>query len=320
MVTDARQRASRTGPAELTGAGTTAAVLLALGAAGCFAVSNVAQMDAVGRGGAGRVLEARVLTRVARDPLWLAGLAASVLGFGLEAAALSMAPVVLVQPLIVAELPLALPIASRLAGRRLGRAEWTGIGLVASGLVGILAVIRPSDAPITAGPATWGGLFAAVALVAAALTVLGSRAGPVGRTTSLAAAAGVVFGLLSVVTKATTHQLEVHGAGVLAGWQPWALAGIGLVGITLAQNALGAGPLAVSLPLLDLGEPVAGSLIATTAFGERLGSLGTVGVAALVVALGAVLAGVALLDRSPLVRAEAREVRATARPGATRRR
>lgn len=274
------------------------AVGLALGAAASFAVSNVTQMDAVTRHP--EVSGAGLLVRVARDPLWLVGLVASVLGFALEAAALSMAPVVLVQPLIVAELPFALPLAALVAGRRLGRPEWGGIAMVTIGLVVVVAAIRPSDQPIVASGPLWALLFTSVALLSGALVALGRRLGPVGRTTALAAAAGASFGLLSVVTKASTHQFAQHGVAALSRWEPWALAGVGLFGMTLAQNAYRAGPLAVSLPLLDLGEPLWGSVIAVGAFHERLG-LGVVSAVLFAVALLVIVAGVAMLDRSPLV-------------------
>lgn len=278
------------------------AVALALGAAASFAVSNVTQMDAVSRhpegGGAG------LLVRVARDPLWLVGLVASILGFGLEAAALSVAPVVLVQPLIVAELPLALPLAALIAGRRLGKTEWTGIAMVTCGLVVVVSVIRPSDTPIVAGGSVWAVLFLSIALLAAVLVAGGRRLGPVGRTTALAAAAGATFGLLSVITKATTHQFAAHGAAALLRWEPWALAAVGLVGMTLAQNAYRSGPLAVSLPLLDLGEPICGSLIAVAAFHERLGGFGAGSAALFGLAVFVVVGGVLVLDRSPLVQCD----------------
>jgi hypothetical protein len=54
----------------------------------------------------------RLLVRLGAEPLWLAGLGASIVGFGLEATALAVAPVVLVQPLIVGELLFALPLAA----------------------------------------------------------------------------------------------------------------------------------------------------------------------------------------------------------------
>lgn len=277
------------------------AVILGLGAAASFAVSNVTQMAAVSR--QPRAAGAGILVRVARDPLWLVGLLASILGFVLEAAALSIAPVVLVQPLIVAELPFALPFAALIAGRRLGRPEWTGIAMVTAGLAAVVVVIRPADAPIVASGRVWAVLFLSVAGLALVLVATGRGLGTVGRTTALAAAAGACFGLLSVVTKATTHQVARHGAAALLRWEPWALAAVGLVGMTIAQNAYRAGPLAVSLPLLDLGEPLCGSVIAIAAFHEHLGGFGATSAALFATALLLLVAGVAVLDRSPLVQA-----------------
>lgn len=289
----------------MTGSHTAMAVTLSLGAAAAFAVSNVAQMDAVRRqppGGRSQV-DPGLVVRAARDPLWLAGLVASIVGFGLEATALSVAPVVLVQPLIVAELPFALPLAAFLAGKRLGPREWSGIVLVTAGLATVVSTIHPTGSRISAGATVWLVLFGAVGLTVAGLVALTGRASGLARTSALAAAAGATFGLLSVVTKATTHQFSTRGLGALATWQPWALAVVGLVGMSLAQNAYRAGPLAVSLPLLDIGEPLTGSVIAIAAFGESLGHFSPVALAAFVAGVACIGSGVALLDRSPLVQA-----------------
>lgn len=277
------------------------AVPLALGAAVSFAVSNVAQMSGVRNQPGDKPLGAGVVVRMLKEPVWVAGLLAAILGFVFEATALSVAPVVLVQPLIVAELPFALPLAALVAGRRLGTREWTGIGLVSGGLMALVAVLRPSDAPIVASGQVWAILFGTIGVTTAGMFVLGHRLRGVARTSAFAGAAGAVFGLLSVVTKATTHQFATHGIGALASWQIWALAAVGFVGMTFAQNAYRAGPLAVSLPLLDVGEPLVGSLIAVFAFNEQLGNLTVF--ASAVVAAGAalVVGGVAVLDRSPLV-------------------
>ena len=291
----------------MTGSHTAMAVTLALGAAAAFAVSNVAQMDAVrrqptgNRPASGTQVDPGLVMRAAREPLWLAGLVASIVGFGLEATALAVAPVVLVQPLIVAELPFALPLAAFLAGKRLGAREWSGIALVTAGLATVVATIHPDNTRISAGAPVWLVLFGAVGVAVAGLVALTGRATGVARTSALAAAAGATFGLLAVITKATTHEFSARGLGALATWEPWALAVVGLAGMTLAQNAYRAGPLAVSLPLLDIGEPLTGSVIAIAAFGESLGHFSPLALAAFVAGVACIGSGVALLDRSPLV-------------------
>jgi len=46
-------------------------------------------------------LQLRLLAKLVRYPLWLVGMAASVIGYAFQAVALFLAPVMLVQPLIV---------------------------------------------------------------------------------------------------------------------------------------------------------------------------------------------------------------------------
>lgn len=106
------------------------AVPASVGAAASFAVANVAQMRGARRSQTTRTLDPGLLLHLGADPLWLAGLGASIIGFALEATALAIAPVVLVQPLIVAELLFALPLAAAAGGSRLGRREWTGVGRI----------------------------------------------------------------------------------------------------------------------------------------------------------------------------------------------
>ena len=63
----------------------------------------------------------------------------------------------------------------------------------------------------------------------------------------------------------------------------------------------------MSLPLIDVGEPLIASLVAVYAFGEQIGS-GPGTVAGVAVSAAAVAAGVVLLDTSPLVRAAQQDI------------
>jgi drug/metabolite transporter (DMT)-like permease len=287
---------------------TLVAVPLALGAAGCFGVANVLQTVSVRRTAPPRGVELGLVARLARDPLWLAGLSASIGGFGLEAVALGLAPVVLVQPLIVAELLFALPLGALAAGSRLGRREWSGAVAVAAGLGLFMLVVRPSNPRFTTSGDTWTTLACVAAATVAVLVGVAVRVRGLARTSAMAAAAAVALGLLAVLTKTAAHDFAAHGMSAVLTWQPWAVAAAGVVGLSLAQNTFGAGPLAVSLPLIDVGEPLVASIISVVVFGERLGHL-TVASAGLLVSAGLVVtAGVVLLDRSPLVQAAQQQI------------
>ena len=53
-------------------------------------------------------------------------------------------------------------------------------------------------------------------------------------------------------------------------WPAYALAGAGIVGIWLMQNAFSAAPLRASLPAIAAGEPVAGMALGIVVFGDRV--------------------------------------------------
>lgn len=142
-----------------------------------------------------------------------------------------------------------------------------------------------------------------IAAVVALLLHAGERRDGAKRTSAFAAAAGISLGLLSVLTKLTMRDFGNRGLGALATLAPWAVIAVGIFGLWLAQTAFRTGPLAVSLPLIDVGEPLVASLVAVMTFGERLGSLTVATSTGLALAGGIVAGGVILLDRSPLVQA-----------------
>jgi drug/metabolite transporter (DMT)-like permease len=279
------------------------AVPVSIGAAASFAVANVAQMRAARRPETTRTLDPHLLVRLGTDPLWLAGLGASIVGFALEATALAVAPVVLVQPLIVAELLFALPLAAAVGGRRLGRREWAGAVLVTLGLIAFVVIVRPTDSAASASWRTWLLIVCVIAGLVALLLYAAERRDGVKQTSAFAAAAGVSLGLLSVLTKMTMRDFGNRGLGAFATLAPWAVITVGIIGLWLAQTAFRSGPLAVSLPLIDVGEPLVASLVAAMVFGEQLGNLTIAMSAGLALAGGTVACGVVVLDHSPLVQA-----------------
>jgi drug/metabolite transporter (DMT)-like permease len=280
------------------------AVPLALGAAAAFAVANVVQTRAARRVDAPNGLSLRLLVRLVRDPAWLVGMGASVLGFGLQAVALFLAPVVLVQPLIVTELLFALPLAAALNGARLGRREWLGAGLVAAGISCFVLVGQPTGEQAHVGTGTW--LLVSLSVIGGVAVLAGfaesTRHRPMVRASALAGAASICFGFLSVLTKVVGHEFRTYRFGALELGQPWLLVVAAITGLLLTQTAFRSAPLPVTLPVIDVGEPLIGSLLGVLVLNEGIGTgWGTV----LGVALSgaAIVAGVAVLDTSPMVRA-----------------
>lgn len=280
---------------------TGAAVIVALAAGAAFAVGTVLQARAARQTPGGDAVRAGLLLDLAKRPTWRWGIGVAVASYGLQALALALGPIALVQPVVVsADLLFALPLAAGLAGRRLGRRELAGAACVAGGLSAFLAVASPS--PGVNDPATSQWLYAMLsvyALVGVTLFSARRRSGAA-RTSLLAVSAGLCLGLMSALTKTFASLAQARGFGVFTQWQPWALAVVGFTALLLSQSAFQAGPLAIGLPLIDILEPVVAVAIAATLFQERL-AFATLTMT--LEAMGAALAvvGIFLLDRSALV-------------------
>lgn len=284
----------------MAGPGLAIAVPAALAAGAAYAVSTVLQQQAARRAPVADTLRPRLLVDLLRQRLWLAGVGVAVLSFALQAVALAFGPLALVQPLIVTDLLVALPLAARLAGVRLGRREWLGMLAVAGGLVLFLVAAGPSSGRDDPDGETWLLASAVVAGLVLTLAMLGAGSTGIRRTSLLGAAAGVAFGYMAALVKTVTHLM---GGGLLVAvtsWQSWAMAATAVIATLLAQSAFQSGALAVALPLIDVLEPGVAVLLGATAFGEHLVH-GPGWLAA--EALGAVLviAGIGSLDRSPIV-------------------
>jgi hypothetical protein len=140
-----------------------------------------------------------------------------------------------------------------------------------------------------------------LALVAVGAAVAGGRS-PVGvrRAILLAAAAGTLFGLQSALLRTVSVRLGRDLLQTLTSWHPYALAVVAVAGVLCSQSAFQAGPVAVSLPVIDTLEPSVAILIGAVAFGEHLTY--SPGVIVLEVVSGAaIIAGVIVLDRSPVI-------------------
>ena len=116
-----------------------AAVLLALGAALAYAAASVlqqreAEADTGGEGGGAVGGGIRLVVRLARKPIWLAGLGADALGYGLQAAALGVGELLVVQPVLTSGILFALPVSAWWSGRRLGRTDFAWACTLAVGL------------------------------------------------------------------------------------------------------------------------------------------------------------------------------------------
>ena len=269
-----------------------AAVLYGAGAAVEQRQAAAAPVSAAGR--------PRLLFLLARQPLWLLGIAVQIGGFAAHAVALRSGPLATVQMLVSAELIVAVVIVRSWSGRPLGRPCWAAALTVAAAVAAFLELASPGHghAAGQAGYAAAAGLGAAATGAGAlAAAVAGLRAAGRRRAVFLAVAAGLADSCSAVVTMAFSH-VASHGlAALAASWTLYALAASGTGNVLLTQTAYQAGRPMITLPIIAAVTPAASAAVGIGLLGEapRTGLAG--GVAAGLAVLIASLA-LAFLARS----------------------
>jgi hypothetical protein len=138
------------------------------------------------------------------------------------------------------------------------------------------------------------------------LVVAGQRGHRLWRTGCLGAAAGASFGLTATLIKETVAQLNHHGVvAMLATWQTYAAAGVGIAGVVIMQWALHTGPLLAAQPGFTLMDPLVSILWGVLVYHESVRS--GLWLLPALVAASAIAGGVLLLARSPLLSALAED-------------
>jgi hypothetical protein len=247
-----------------------------------------------------RAFSLRLLLDLVTRPVWLAGIAAMLVGFLVQATALTLGDIMVVQPLLIAELPCTLLLAAAVFHTRLRAWEWTAVGLLAVGLAAFLVCLGSSSGgAATAGLTAWLIGLAVTLGLAGALVAVGYYSHGTRRAGWLGIATGIVFGLTAVLVAGVGAAYRNGLVGVLTAWQTWALVILGPLSFFLLQNALQAGDLVASQPGLTLADPVVAVVWGLTVFGEHArGGLWLVGT---FLGAGLLIVGSLMLVRSPLL-------------------
>jgi drug/metabolite transporter (DMT)-like permease len=271
-------------------------VVFALISALLFALGTVLQQKA-GMDAPASTKSSGLLLRMARHRVWLAGIAFDIVGFIAQAAALRLGQLAVVQPLLVLSVVFALPLGAWFSGQRVGRREAVAAALVVLALFGFLAIANPSGGRSEVPLSEWVLAGIACAAVCAPLWLLGRRGAAPRRAALLGAAAGVLFAFSAALTKAVVDELHLGVEHVIASWEPYALAGVGYVSMTLNQLALNTRALAATIASSTAVDPIVGVALGLTLFDEHLHAT-TLKAAGAFAALAVALFGVVVLARA----------------------
>jgi len=233
-----------------------------------------------------------LLLRLVRRPLWVLGMAADVVGFGLQAAALRHGSLLVVQPLLTTFLLFALIFTALWTREPISARQWWAVVLVLLGLSVFLIDAAPNQTSIgTADARNWTLLAASLVAAAAIAVAAGLRAEGTWRAAFLGIGAGLADALMATLAKAFSQSLN-HGVwAVFSTWTPYAVVAAGLASLVLISTAYQAGHPTVSLPVITVTDPVASGLIGLFFFNEHLqvsgarGALVPLGIVAMAIGL-----------------------------------
>jgi drug/metabolite transporter (DMT)-like permease len=267
-------------------------IVTALAAAvlyGAGAALEQRQAAAAPQSSAGRP---RLLVLLARQPLWLLGIAVQIGGFAAHAVALRSGSLATVQMLVSAEFVVAVIIVRIWSGRPLSRSSWAAALTVVASVAAFLALTSPGHGHLAAQPGHGAALaVGAIATGGAALAAaaVGLRAAGRRRAVLLAVAAGLADACSAVVTMGFSHAAG-HGVAALAtSWTLYAVVVCGAGNVLLTQSAYQTGRPILTLPIIAAVTPVASVAVGVGLLGEtpRIGVAGAVaaGLAVLVTSL-----------------------------------
>jgi len=276
------------------------AALLALAAAFFIAVGDVIHQRSAHDVTDEPVGHLTLFLSLLRDRQWWLGSGVAAAGFALQAAALGLGSVLLVQAVLVTSLLFALPISARQSHRRVTRWEWMWAVLLAGAVIVIVIVGNPTAGESRASLETWLGV-AAVLGPALALCLIGAKvwSGPISAVL-LAVVSGALWGLFAVLTKSVVDRLDVTSwAGVgelLRTPELYAWALVAIAGTAMQQASFRAGALTASLPTMTVTEPMVACVLGVVVLGETLRP-GDAGWFTLIAAVAVMVAATAALAR-----------------------
>ena len=275
-------------------------VFFALLTAGSNACAAVLQRKAAAQVPPERSMHVSLLADLVKRRVWLAGIGMVIVAAVAQAAALATGPIALVQPIFIIELPVTLVLAALAYHNRaaLRRLPWAAIALTTAALGAGLAVAQPTGAIDSAQDTSWVLVLIATAGFEAVLIImaLGAKGEPRAALLGLAAACG--YALTAALMKNAMADLDEGAVPFFTNWHIYATAAAGVGSLFLLQNALQAGSLVASQPMLTVGDALISIAYGVTLFSEQLRAGWWL--VPEIIALAAIIVGCVQIAKSPL--------------------
>jgi drug/metabolite transporter (DMT)-like permease len=264
-------------------------VALALLAACAFGLGNVLQQKGALEAPADRD-DPRFLVQILHRRVWLAGAVSQLIGWVLQAAALNIGSLLVVQALTSLNLVISLPLGVWITDQRLSRRTWAGAGAVTLGIIVFLTAGSPGGGSSKPAPGAWGtAVFIAVVTVAF-LDRAGRRRSGATSALLFGCAAGICIAFQAAVTKAFLPLVGEGIRAIVSSWTIYALIASALLGFVYQQVALKSGVLAPAIGASNAATLAGSVVLGAAVFGESVAGNGDwfASIAGLCLALGGI--------------------------------
>ena len=274
--------------------------VLAVAAALSNALTSVFQRMGVEDAPEESTMRLSLMAHAIRRGVWLLGFGFMVCAFLLQAFALHIGKLSVVQPILTMELLFLVAILGTYFRFSISYREWIGAGAIAFGLSGFLFFSDPGGGT-RCPPTSAGSSWAVVPPRSSSsrwLPPAGARAG--GRPPCSAVPPPSPMPSRPRSIKVVSDYAAANWVTLFEHWETYGVIAFGLLGLFLTQNAFHAGPLAASQSTLVLVDPLASICMGIALFGDSLRTSGPYGpleaLSLLVMFMGAVF-----LSNSPLI-------------------
>ncbi|MBT2228138.1 hypothetical protein [Nonomuraea sp. NEAU-A123] len=207
--------------------------------------------------------------RLVRRPRWWIGGVIGFTGACLHAVALSLAPLVAVQPISVATLVFAVPLAALMYGRRPYKAEIFGSIAVAVGLLWLMVLLPAHNVTPKLGDGAAIGFIAVIGVIVLAAELIANRLRGPGKALVLSVGAGAVTASVSTFVRAVGGGMQGDW-GRLLHWFTLAVPVLLVCAVVLLQRSYAVGYFGVAYAGVQVVDPITSVLAGAILLGEPL--------------------------------------------------
>lgn len=202
--------------------------------------------------------------------LWCCGAGIALCGFALQAAALGLGSILLVQPLVVLAVLFALPLEAWADRRHPARIEWAWGAVLVACVVVFLALARPEPSLRRPDVVLLVATLIGIIVVLIGLVVIAERSTPHYKALCYGLAAGALFGVSALLIKALVYQFTNDPVGVFTKPTIYLFAIVVPTAILAQQKSFCAGDLQTSFPAMTVAEPAVAMILGVLLLGENL--------------------------------------------------